>query len=292
MKKILLFMTVIFAATIAAAGPKDSKELNLATFNVRYQTPKDTGVRNWEARKSACVSCIRDEKFDVVGLQEVREQQQKDLKEMMPEYGFEFVGRDDGIKGEAVGIAYRKDRLKALECGRFWLSPTPEIPGNATAWGGPERHRVAIWIKFEDLKTGKRFYYLSTHLEVGSQHMNVRSESASLIIRKEKEINTEGLPFFVVGDLNPTRQTESVLLKLRRYFNDSFHMAYDDGILYGPAGTYNGFNPDADLSSHNKKGDYIFGKGEYDLKRYEAVTKKYDGQYPSDHLAVVIKVLL
>lgn len=292
MRKILLFMTVLFAASIAAAGPKSKKELNLATFNVRYQTPKDTGVRNWDARKSACVACIRDERFDVVGLQEVREQQQQDLREMMPEYAFEFVGRDNGTKGEAVGIAYRKDRLKALESGRFWLSPTPETPSNAMAWGGPERHRVAIWIKFEDLKTKKRFYYLSTHLEVNGQNKNVRSESASLIISKEQEINKEGLPFFVVGDLNPTNQEEEVLVKLRGYFIDSYHKASDDGTRYGPTGTYNGFNPDADLSSPNKKGDYIFGKGKYTLNRYEAVTKKYDGQYPSDHLAVVVNIIL
>lgn len=293
MRNILIILAALLSSlTSAAAGPAKGRDINLATFNIRYLTPKDTGVRNWETRKRSCVACIRDESFDIVGLQEVCEQQQQDLRDMMPEYEFEFVGRDDGINGEAVGIAYRKDRFKALESGRFWLSPTPDTPSNAQAWGGPERHRVAIWIKFEDMKTGKRFYYLSTHLEVGRQHAGVRAESARLIIAKEKEINTEKLPFFMVGDLNPSGQTEEMLLKFRRYFADSFHRAYDAGTLHGPAGTYNGFNPDADLSSHNKKGDYIFGKGAYELKRYEAVTKKYDGQYPSDHLAVVIRVRL
>lgn len=289
--KILIGILILITPTVNShAGKNRSKDLNLATFNIRYGTPKDTGVRSWEARKQACAACIRESRFDIVGIQEALEHQQQDLKELLPEYEFAFAGRNDGIKGEACGIAYRKDRFKALESGKFWLSPTPDIPSNAKAWGGPERHRIAIWIKFEDLRSGKRFYYLSTHLEVGRDHADVRSESASLIIRKEQEINNEGLPFFVVGDLNPAGQTEQMLLKFRDYFKDSFYLAKEANTLYGPEGTYNGFNPDADLSSPGKKGDYIFGKGKYKFFRYEALTKKYEGQYPSDHLAVVISV--
>lgn len=274
------------------AGKKNSDALNLATFNIRYGTPKDTGERSWDARKKACAACISDNDFDVVGIQEALEHQQQDLKDLLPEYEFVFAGRNDGIKGEAVGIGYRKDRLKALESGRFWMSPTPDIPSNAREWGGPERKRIAVWVKFEDIRTGKKFYYLSTHLEVGAANSGVRARSADVIVSKEKQINKEKLPFFVVGDLNPISQTEEMLLKLRRHFEDSFHLAYDAGTLHGPAGTYNGFNPDANLSSHSKKGDYIFCKGEYTFRKYEALTDKYNGQYPSDHLAVMVAVIM
>jgi endonuclease/exonuclease/phosphatase family metal-dependent hydrolase len=291
-RSVICILLTLVSAAISDAAAKESRNLNLATFNIRYGTPKDTGVRSWEARKSACVKCIRDFSFDVVGIQEAVEHQQKDLKEMLPEYVFEFAGRNDGTKGEAVGIGYRKDRFRMLESGKFWLSPTPDVPSNAKEWGGPERHRIAIWMKLEDLRSGERFYYLSTHLEVGGANANVRSESASLIIQKEKEINKEGLPFFVVGDLNPIGQTEEMLLKFRRYFKDSYYLAYDAGCLYGPVGTYNGFNPDADLSKVGKKGDYIFCKGAYTFRKYEAITRKYDGQYPSDHIAVMISVTL
>ena len=291
-RNIIIAAVLTLVPFLAQASSKSSEKLNIATFNIRYGTPKDTGVKNWQARKTACISCIRDCGFDVVGIQEALENQQQDLKDMLPEYEFEFVGRNDGIHGEAVGIGYRKDRIRALESGHFWLSPTPDKPSNAMEWGGPQRHRVAIWIKLEDIRTGKKFYYLTTHLEVGREHADVRANSSSLIISKEKEINKEDLPFFVTGDLNPVSQKEEMLLRFRRHFNDSFHMAYDAGILYGPTGTYNGFKPDADLSSHGQKGDYIFGKGEYSLRRYEAVAKKYDGQYPSDHLAVFIIVTL
>ena len=33
-----------------------------------------------------------------------------------------------------------------------------------------------------------------------------------------------------------------------------------------------------------------YGKGRYKFRKYEALTKKYNGQYPSDHLAVQISV--
>ena len=289
---LLCSLLVLLSTGPAYAGRKETKNLELATFNIRYGTPKDTGVRSWDARRSSCIACVRDNDFDVVGFQEVLAHQQEDLKRLLPEYEFEFVGRNDGTSGEAVGIGYKKDRVKALESGRFWLSPTPDTPSNSVEWGGPQRNRVAVWIKFEDLKTGKKFYYLSTHMEVGREQAGVRSHSADLVISREMEINREGLPFFVVGDLNPAGQTEEMLLKFRAHFQDTFHLADKLGCRFGPVGTYNGFNPDADLSSEGKKGDYIFGKGKFRLYRYEALTDKYDGQYPSDHLAVSVTVRL
>lgn len=266
--------------------------LNLATFNIRYATSNDTGVKSWASRKAACVASVRDNAFDAVGFQEVLPVQQSDLKAALPEYIFMFVGRDDGTNGEAVGIGYRPDRLKALDSGRFWLSPTPNIPSNAQEWGGPTRKRVAVWFKFEDLKTSRQFYYLSTHLEVSEDYLDVRTRSAELIIEREELINSEGLPFFVVGDMNPIAPTELSMRTMRKVFHDTFQQADSLGVRQGPIGTYNGFNPEANLESQSKRGDYIFGKGAYELKRFRVVDTKYDGQYPSDHIPVVVTVTL
>ena len=46
------------------------------------------------------------------------------------------------------------------------------------------------------------------------------------------------------------------------------------------------------MESHGKRGDYIFAKGEYDLKRFKVIDTKFSGQYPSDHLPVMITVTL
>ena len=312
MKKSLLFPTLILALAFSCEKPVsggtsnngDTSDdgqnppaevqdtLNLATFNIRYATSDDTGVKSWASRKASCVASVQDNDFDVVGFQEVLSNQQADLREALPEYTFQFVGRDDGTNGEAVGIAYRTARLEPLDYGRFWLSPTPDTPSNAQAWGGPTRKRVAVWYKFKDLKTGRQFYYMSTHLEVSEDYLDVRTKSAELIIEREKSMNGSGIPFFVVGDMNPIAPTEMSMRKMREVFSDTFQEADKEGLREGPIGTYNGFNPDADMESQSKRGDYIFAKGEYNLMRFRVVDTKFDGQYPSDHLPVMITVTM
>ncbi len=304
MKKTLLFILLILSFAYSCEKPdggstgNDGKKpaqmterLNLATFNIRYATSGDTGVRSWASRKASVVATIKDNGFDVVGFQEVLANQQDDLKDALKDYIFYFVGRDDGTNGEAVGIGYRKSRLSVVDYGRFWLSPTPEKPSNAQQWGGPSRKRVAVWIKFKDLSTGKMFYYMTTHLEVNQEYVNVREKSAELIIAMEAKINKDALPFFVVGDMNPNSPIEAPMQKLRKVFSDSFQEANKAGVREGPTGTYNGFNPDADMENKTR-GDYIFAKGRYDLKRYRTIDTKFSGQYPSDHLPVMITAIL
>lgn len=274
--------------------PEASEEpLNIATFNIRFATSGDTGVKSWASRKAACIASVTDNCFDVVGFQEVLSNQQTDLKNSLKDYDFIFVGRDDGVNGEAVGIGYRKDRLKPVDSGRFWLSPTPDKPSNAKEWGASvERNRVAVWMKFEDEKTNRQFYFLCTHLEVGEENATVRLQSTRLINEREALINTKGLPFFVVGDMNPIAPTEKSLQELRKSFSDTHQESEQRGLREGPIGTYNAFDPNANLASQSKRGDYIFAKGPYDLKKYKVIDTKYNGQYPSDHIPVLITVAL
>lgn len=305
MKRFLLFPALMLALAFScekpASGGTDSTDkdvavgetLNIATFNIRYATSEDTGVKSWASRKESCFASVKDNDFDVVGFQEVLAKQQTDLKENLTDYSFMFVGRDDGVNGEAVGIGYKNSRLKPLDMGKFWLSPTPDVPSNAVDWGATvTRKRVAVWMKFEDRKTKKQFYFLATHLEVGEDNVNVRTRSAKLIIEREAAINTEGLPFFVVGDMNPIAPTEKPMQQMRTVFSDTFQESDATGLREGPIGTYNGFNPDANMESQGKRGDYIFAKGDYELKRFRVVDTKYNGQYPSDHIPVVITVVL
>ena len=65
-----------------------------------------------------------------------------------------------------------------------------------------------------------------------------------------------------------------------------------DGVREGPVGSFNGFNPDVNLETQSRRGDYIFYKGDVKLDRYKCIDDKFDGQYPSDHLPVMVDVQL
>ena len=305
MKKVFFLMAAVLLVAVSCrenqvnpVTPPDPKtepeaepvELRLASFNIRLDTDADTGYKDWQARKANCMAVVRNHGFDVFGLQEVLANQQKDFKEMLPEYAFYFVGRDTGTSGEAVGIGYRQDRFEIVDWGRFWLSDTPDKPSGSVNWGGMTRHRVAAWVKLQHKASGKQFYYLSTHLEVnnsGNDYAGVREKSAQLIIERMHQENGTGLPQFVVGDMNPDSDEEAALKAFRAAYSDSFRVAEEKGFREGPKGTYQAFDPSRDLnkaSSHPS--DLIFYTTDK-LKSFSALTDKFDGYYPSDHLPVM-----
>ena len=127
---------------------------------------------------------------------------------------------------------------------------------------------------------------------MGEDVAAVRTRSAELIIGREAAFNPDGLPVFVVGDMNPVAPTEPAMRTFREVYVDAWQQAEADGVREGPIGSYNGFNPDANLESQSKRGDYIFYRGAVSLVKYKAVDDKFAGQYPSDHIPVMVVVNL
>lgn len=308
MKK--LFVLMASALLLVACGKKDTPEppvpdpeleesipasLKLGSFNIRLDTSDDTGYKDWQARKENCMAVVRNHEFDVFGLQEVLANQQSDFKSLLQEYGFYFVGRDTGTGGEAVGVGYKKDKFELLEWDRFWLSDTPDKPSGSVNWGGMTRKRVAAWVKLRHKESGKIFYFLATHLEVnnnGNSYAEVRKKSADLIISRMREENKDNLPIFVVGDMNPESDEEAALQAFRAAYKDSFRVAEEKGVRQGPKATYQAFDPSRDLnkaSSHPS--DFVFYT-DGDITGFAALTDKFNGYYPSDHLPVIASITL
>ena len=271
---------------------EDNKEAStrLATFNIRFDTSADVGVNAWDARKDNCIKTIYNNGFDVVGLQEVVSNQAEDMATECPNYTFFMVGRDDGTSGEQVGIAYKTSKYVLIDKGYFWLSPTPDVPSDSQAWGGPTRKRVAVWAKLRDGDTKKTFYFMTAHLEVTGGD-NVRLQSIELINQRLNAINTEGYPVFVVGDMN-ANYTEESMTKMREYMADAFNEAEEKGLREGPISTYNAFNTSADMSQQANRIDFIYMKGDYELKKYKAIDDKFAGNYASDHIPVIVDVVI
>ena len=176
-------------------------ELRLMSFNVRYETPEDSGARSWRKRIPGATRMIRRLQPDCIGVQEALHGQVADLWASLPDYEFYGVGREDGRRdGEYSGIFYRKDRFQPdpADCGTFWLSDTPEVPGSRT-WGN-EIPRLVTWVRLIDLATGRGFYVYNTHWD----HKNQPSrEQASLLIASRIDARKHaGEPVALIGDFN------------------------------------------------------------------------------------------
>lgn len=274
--KILAFLAFFVSAEQAFA--QTEIRFNIATFNLRMDTPKDS-LNAWPNRKEFVKNLMMFHDFDLVGTQEAFIHQIKGVLEL-PGYAYVGVGRDDGkSQGEHSAIFYKTERFQLLDTGNFWLSETPELPGKG--WDATCCNRIATWAKFSDLKTKKQFYVFNAHFD--HQGKIARRESAKLMISKISTI-AKNAPVFLVGDFNSTPDAETIAI-LKSAYQDS----YDITKLppYGPVGTANSFKLNAPLENRI---DYIFIKGNIEVKKYGALTDFKNQRFPSDHLPVMAEV--
>ena len=201
MRKILFLLLAI--VTMASCS-EEKVNVRWATFNMRLDTPADS-LNNWKYRKERVAQYIQDMKLDVVGTQEVLQNQFNDLKSLLPDFEGVGVARDDGKEtGEYSAIFYRKNVFDALDSGTFWLAENPDSVG-MMGWDAV-CVRVATWAKLQHKATGKIVMAVNTHFDhVGKV---ARRESALLIIRKIKEIVGDR-PAVLTGDFNVTDQNEA-----------------------------------------------------------------------------------
>lgn len=276
--KTLFLVPILALCAFFASHAQPSKAINVATYNLRYDTPND-GPNAWPNRKENVKALVRFHEWDIFGTQEALRHQLNGVAELT-EFAFVGKGRDDGKEaGEHSAIFYRKDRFKLLQSGDFWLRETPETPGKG--WDATCCNRICSWAKFKDLNTKKEFYFFNVHFD--HQGVEARRQSGHLMVKKMKEIAGNAL-VICTGDFNSTPETEQIQL-MKGALNDTHDVSATSA--YGPEGTFNAFKFDAPMK---QRIDYIFVSSPIKVLKYGVLTDAKDQRYPSDHQPVVAKI--
>jgi endonuclease/exonuclease/phosphatase family metal-dependent hydrolase len=264
----------VFFAMIGQA-----QTMRIATFNLRYDNPKDSG-NLWVDRLPRIVDLIRYHDFDIIGTQEGLQHQLNQLNDELHGYAFYGIGRDDGKSaGEHSAIFFKTSRFSIKDSGDFWLSTTPLQPGKG--WDA-NINRICSWVKLRDFETEKIFYVFNVHYD--HQGKIARLESSRLLMQKIPEI-TGGIPFVLTGDFNGNQQSEWY-----RMLNNSENMKDAYGLAktrYALNGSFNGFKS---VGISNDIIDHIFLSKEFIAGKYAIHTDTYFGKYPSDHFPVSVTI--
>lgn len=275
MKKILfVFMAVLLVLPLGmSARPKQPASLTVISYNIRFGVAKD-GTNSWEYRYPASAMMIMDQKPDIFGLQEAYDFQVKYLEEYCPGYKSVGVGRENGKhEGEHMSIFYNRKTVKLLKWGTYWLSETPDKP--SMGWDAACK-RTATWALMKDKASGKKFYYVNTHLDhVGWE---ARRQGLALIVRRIGAMNKENYPMVLTGDFNMQidRPEFDDLKKIMRN-------AREVAVKTDHHSTYNGWGKDDTTGII----DYVWFKGFSSCTEYETVTKPYMNlNYISDHYPI------
>lgn len=262
----------------AALNAKDNKTqgLKVISYNIRNGEAKD-GTNSWQYRYPASALMILDQKPDIWGVQEAYDYQVKYLEEALTDYKCVGVGREDGKhEGEHMSIFYNTKTVKLLKWGTYWLSETPDEP--SMGWDAACK-RTATWAYMKDKKTGKKFYYVNTHLD----HMGAEAQKngLALIMDRVAEMNPAGEPMVITGDFNVTLDNP-ILNEIKSRMKNSREVAAktDHNI------TYNGWGRGGMII------DYVWYSGFTGCPVYETITKPYyDRTYISDHFPVTATLI-
>ena len=278
MKKLILMMMAVFMMQPVMEAKKNqevkSYDLKVMSYNIRNGKAKD-GTNHWDLRYPATAYMIKDQKPDIFGVQEAYDFQVKFIAENFREYGNVGVGREDGkSKNEHMSIFWNKKTIKLLKWGTFWLSETPEVPSKG--WDS-NYFRTATWALMKDKKTGKKFYFVNTHLD--HKGREAQKNGLKLIIDRIASINPQGYPMILTGDFN-VKPDDSVLTYLDKIMQCTRKVA----LVTDNHNTFNGWGK----AKSDSVIDYIYFSGFSRCVEYQTVTKEYGGRkFISDHFPII-----
>jgi len=233
----------------------DSLEVKVMSFNIAG----DGDLEEWEERKGLVADIIRQQRPDVVGLQEAILINIHYIIEAVGGYAYYGVNElgQDNDEAESLRLLYRTDRWEVDESnsGIFWFTSTPEVAGSKD-WG-------ALWIRdcvfarLVDKDTNEGFYVYNSHWSYASQES--RSKSARLLVERIQGRKYDE-PFVAIGDFNARKRDESIM-----YLKDS-----DENPVPMKEAVYNYV-------------DWIFSEsGEFEIVNSEII----DNEEASDHKAI------
>lgn len=232
------FVVVAIVLLIWLCTSGEAAETTVRTLNIRHENRGDPIELKWQQRKNYVASMIHQEQHsslkqqaseqriaDLIGLQEVKHKQLRDLVRLLGE-NYEVVGegRDGGTRGEYNPILIRKQRYNVLHSDTRWLAlETPDRPKRAF---GAKLRRIVTYAYLHDKETGSRMWIFNTHLSHTSYRVSVQQaevlfafiknlsriyQPISVTYQSDKEVvlqSPQMVPFsepvIVTGDFNAT----------------------------------------------------------------------------------------
>ncbi|MGN7998119.1 endonuclease/exonuclease/phosphatase family protein [Sphingomonas sp. 22176] len=270
-------MVAALAAMLACvpALAQSAPELTVMSLNIRMPS-SDDGPNLWEKRRDLTFATIRAADPDLIGTQELFQRQGDDVVKALPQYAWFGTDRYGGHANEHMGIFYRRDRLRIVEQGQFWLSETPEKPGSMS-WG-TDLPRMVNWATFET-KDGRKFRFYDTHFPHRDQDEGAREQAAKLLAARIAA-GPKDLPVILTGDFNTVDSSGA-----HRALTATLADAWLGGApRTGPGFTFHGFT-----GKGENRIDWILTRG-FTVERIATIDSHRGEVYPSDHYPVVARV--
>ena len=246
------------------------------TFNIRFENPND-GINSFENRKDLIKKFIQREMPDVIGFQEMVDNQRNWFEENLYDYNLIGTGRDPDYRGEGVCIAYNKHKFSLVRFEQFSMSPTPDIPGSRFPLDQSGCPRPCVIATLVSKKDGTAFRFASTHLDHYGKIARVCG--AAMLMTKLTSITS--CPYILVGDFNEFPDGDAI----KEILGVEGVNELTDPISASDATFHRFGNVDRDY-----KIDYIFSNAEAAKNTLKIHTDNENGIWLSDHYPISVTV--
>lgn len=291
MKKPLV-MTCVAAMAVVLSGScladadnarSVGKPFVISSFNMRTDCGADKGELTWTNRLPRILKIIEEHRLDLIGAQELKENQVAHLREALGTKGYKLVGRGRLAEGKSEGvyIIYNAKRFDCTASDTFQLSETPDVWGSSS-WNSAYP-RTCVWVQMKDRESGEEFRFYNTHLDNESEL--ARRKGMELVVGKINADVSAGMTAFLTGDFNNELSPGNAIDYVRKSMRDTAELSLTPH--QGPVKTFHGYNPPACMLI-----DYIFVKGKVKVLSHATLDDMPDGKMPTDHFPVAVTVAL
>ncbi|MBT3979844.1 MAG: endonuclease/exonuclease/phosphatase family protein [Bacteriovoracaceae bacterium] len=255
--------------------------MKLITSNIRFDNPDD-GSNGWDSRKSILADTLLSYSPTIIGTQEGRRPQLKELENLLGNLQLADTHREWIERRMYPGQFFSPSSVALLRATDVWLSDTPEIAGSKSF--NSAFPRLCNIIEYITLADQKKFLICVVHLD--HQLAQTRAEQARVLAEQLSKFNSENLPFAVMGDFNegPDDEVHSLLHKMLPGIRDPWieKKLAEQTTYHKFKGSY----------PEGKRIDWILLSNQFDVKSIEIDKHKSGDTFPSDHFPVRCEIEL
>ncbi|TQL62114.1 endonuclease/exonuclease/phosphatase family metal-dependent hydrolase [Rarobacter faecitabidus] len=331
-KNIVRVYPGLHAFTTAPPATGGTTDLTVASYNVGSikAAVKTKGATPWSSRRAKVASIIASSGAGLVALQEVgpgnivdggavkstglprhtddlvaalADKVGSDKYRLVRTTPYVQAGKTSGSQG--ARILYDSTQYKLLsncpeETGKNAYSPSCSFPLPLNSGDSEGYRRRAAYALFEQISTGKVFYFVSVHLEhrEGTTSKSIlkldklRGKQATAVVSTMKSINTSGYPVIIGGDLNSWQnyQRTGALPQtkfLKGGYIDGASATKRVGVKY-PTSSQWATTVKASTVGFGSRIDYLLAKGVAGATRYTNTMVRKDSRRGSDHALIKV----
>lgn len=220
------------------------RTVKMATLNILGSQHTRGGDHRRSVRTA---KLIRRKNLDVLGMQEVQDEQLRVIKNRLPGYRI-WPRQSLGNNGVRLQVAFRKSAFRIMDTGSIITTFS-------------HQQRPIPWVRLRDRRTGRAFFFVSIHNSPQDQEA-ARDSATEEEIALYKRLHRKG-PVFIVGDANERRE----------FFCKVAGPTDARAASGGKATRGDGCQPPSGMTF-----DWILGGGRFDFRRYRQVSTRV-----SDH---------